>query len=111
MASKLTDNGIIESSRMILIEHRDAYVNHMHEINRKEKPILDEQEWQQIGEALMVSFQERVTVSLTLYDPFDDVIMSGVVDRIDQNSKEIKFVRGDEDYSWIKIKEITAASL
>lgn len=111
MASKLTENGVYEGSRMILPEHREAYVAHMHEINRKEKPILDEQEWQLIGEALMVSYQERVTVTLTLYDPFDDVVMHGVVDRIEQNRKEIKFVRGDEDYSWIKFKEIISASL
>ncbi|MGF6356179.1 ATP-dependent helicase/DNAse subunit B [Paenibacillus sp. 4624] len=111
MASKLTDNGIIESSRLILPEHRDAYVDHMHEINRKEKPILDEQEWQLIGETLMVSFQERVTVTLTLYDPFDDVVMNGVVDRIDRNRKEIKFVRGEEDYSFIPFKNILGASV
>nr|WP_260866402.1 hypothetical protein [Paenibacillus xylanexedens] len=39
MASKLTDNGIIEGNRMILPEHRNAYVAHMHELDRKEKPV------------------------------------------------------------------------
>ncbi|MDK8193786.1 YolD-like family protein [Paenibacillus sp. UMB7766-LJ446] len=52
MAGKLDDNGVFEGSRMILPEHRDAYVAHMHELNRKDRPVLDEQEWQLIGERL-----------------------------------------------------------
>lgn len=111
MGSKLSDNGVFEGSRMILPEHREAYLVHMHELNRREKPALDEQEWQLIGEALMTSYQERVSVTLTLFDPFDDKVMTGVVDRIDQQRKEIKFVRGEEDYSFIPIKNILNASL
>lgn len=111
MSSKLNDNGIIESSRLMLPEHREAYLAHMHESNRKEKPILDDQEWQLIGQSLLESYQERVAVTLTVFDPFDDSVMRGVVDRIDQNRKEIKFVRGDEDYSFIPFKNILSASV
>jgi hypothetical protein len=111
MTSKLNDNGVFEGSRMILPEHREAYVAHMQELNRREKPILDEQEWQLIGQALMESYQERVSVTLTIFDPFDDTIMRGVVESIDQRRKEIKFVRGEEDYSFISFKNIVAASI
>ncbi|CAM3234681.1 YolD-like family protein [Paenibacillus taichungensis] len=111
MSSKLNANGVYEGSRMILPEHREAYLAHMHEINRKEKPILDEQEWQLIGLTLMESYQERVAITLTVFDPFDDSVMRGVVDQIDQNRKVIKFVRGDEDYSFIPFKNILSASV
>ncbi|MEN1985863.1 YolD-like family protein [Paenibacillus hubeiensis] len=111
MSGKLYDNGIFEGSRMILPEHREAYLGHMHELNRKEKPVLDEQEWQLIGQVLMESYQERVSVTLTVFDPFDDMVMRGVVDRIDQQRKEIKFVRGEEDYSFIPFKNIISASI
>lgn len=111
MGNKLNDNGVFEGSRMILPEHREAYLVHMHELNRREKPVLDEQEWQLIGQVLMESYQERVSVTLTVFDPFDDMVMRGVVDRIDQQRKEIKFVRGEEDYSFIAFKNIISVSL
>ncbi|MDK8193787.1 hypothetical protein QP794_27265 [Paenibacillus sp. UMB7766-LJ446] len=47
---------------------------------------------------------------MTLFDPFDDAVMTGVVAAIDDRRKEIKFVRGDEDYSFIPFKNIIGAN-
>ncbi|QLG39965.1 MULTISPECIES: YolD-like family protein [unclassified Paenibacillus] len=110
MSSKLTANGIFEGSRIILPEHREAYLNEMKEQERRGKPALDEQEMQLIEEAILESYQECRSVTLTVFNPFDDEIMRGVVTSIDKPNRRIKLVRADEDYSWIKIEEITAAS-
>ncbi|WP_340014636.1 YolD-like family protein [Paenibacillus sp. FSL K6-1318] len=40
---KLEGNGIFESSRMILPEHREAMLRHQKEQQRRGKPIMDEQ--------------------------------------------------------------------
>ncbi|WP_397386306.1 YolD-like family protein [Paenibacillus sp. VCA1] len=56
MAKKLEGNGLFESSRMILPEHREAYNRYMTHKDLRPKPVIDEQEWQQIGQALQDSF-------------------------------------------------------
>ncbi|WP_405154796.1 YolD-like family protein [Paenibacillus sp. FSL K6-0108] len=111
MASKLTDNGVFEGSRIILPEHREAYLIAMSEQERRGKPVLDEQEMQLIEGAILESYQECCSVALTVFNPFDDEEIRGVVAAIDKPSRRIKLVRGEEDYSWIRIEEITAASI
>jgi hypothetical protein len=110
MASKLTGNGIIEGSRIILPEHRQAYLNEMDKQEQRGKPVLDDQEIQLIERAIFESYQECRSITLTVFNPFDDEELRGVVTAIDKQNRRIKLVRGDEDYSWIKIEEITAAS-
>ncbi|MDQ0719726.1 hypothetical protein QF049_000987 [Paenibacillus sp. W4I10] len=75
---------------------------------RRGKPILDDQEVQPIEESIMKSYQ---AVTLTVFNPFDDGEIRGVVTSIDRPNRRIKLVRGEEDYSWIKIEEIAEASL
>lgn len=111
MASKLTGNGIIEGSRIILPEHREAYLNEMNKQERRGKPVLDEQEIQLIEQAILESYQECKSITLTVFNPFDDEELRGVVTSIDKPNRRIKLVRGDEDYSWPKIEEIISAKL
>lgn len=111
MAKKLIDNGLFESSRLILPEFRDAYLKEKREQERRGKPVLDEQEVQLIEQAILQSYQECRTVTLTVFSPFDDEILRGVVASIDKPSRRIKLVRGEEDYSFIKIEEIISADI
>lgn len=111
MASKLTGNGVFEGSRIILPEHRDAYLQEMSLQEGRGKPVLDEQEMQLIEEAIFESYQERHSVTFTVFNPFDDEEIKGVVATIDRQSRRVKLVRGDEDYSWIQIEEIINASI
>lgn len=111
MASKLPGNGIYEGSRIILPEHREAYLNEMNVQERRGRPILNDQEVQLIEESFMESYQECRSVTLTVFNPFDDEEIRGVVASIDRPNRRIKLVRGEEDYSWIKLEEIAEASL
>ncbi|MBB6020399.1 hypothetical protein HNR77_001460 [Paenibacillus sp. JGP012] len=111
MASKLTGNGVFEGSRIILPEHREAYLQEMSVQEKRGKPVLDEQEMQLIEEAIFESYQERHSVTLTVFNPFDDEEIKGVVASIDRQSRRVKLVRGAEDYSWIQIEEIINASI
>ncbi|QLG39414.1 YolD-like family protein [Paenibacillus sp. E222] len=111
MGSKLSDNGIYEGSRMILPEHKEAYLAHMREQERRGKPVLDEQEVQLIEQAIFESYKEQVPVTLTVFNPFDDEDIRGVIASVDRGRRAVKIVRGEEDYSWIRLEEITRASL
>ncbi|OMF17072.1 hypothetical protein BK131_03615 [Paenibacillus amylolyticus] len=111
MASKLTANGVYEGSRIILPEHREAYLAQEELQRRRGKPILDEQEMLMIEEAIFESYQECRSVTLTVFSPFDDEEIRGVITSIDKPNRRVKIVRGEEDYSWPSIEEIIKASI
>lgn len=108
MAKKLEGNGLFESSRMILPEHREAYNQYMIHKDPRPKPVIDEQEWQQIGQALQDSFNRHVPVTLELYDPYEDKQATGFVTVINMFRREIKFQQSD-DWEWVRFKDILSA--
>ncbi|MCM3783658.1 YolD-like family protein [Neobacillus mesonae] len=101
----------MESSRMIMPEHRQAWIDRQLEKNKHTKPIIDEQEMQLIERALVDSFNQRERVDLILYDPFEDRHVSGIVSTIDTYKRQVKLITSEDDFEWIKIKEIVAATL
>ncbi|EHS57827.1 YolD-like family protein [Paenibacillus kribbensis] len=111
MGKKLEGNGIWESSRMILPEHRDAYLRLMKEQGRRDKPTLDDQEMWQIEQALIISYNERKSITLRVFNPFDDEELCGLVTVINTSRREVKLSRGEEDFSWIKLEEIIEANI
>lgn len=104
--NKLTDgsNLLWESSRMILPEHKERIRIRREEARRggkRERPVLDEQEWERIQEAVARSLHERVSVRLRMYDPYEDCIVEGVVERVDQVLKRIRV-----DGEWFDMADI-----
>ncbi|WP_336765809.1 YolD-like family protein [Paenibacillus sp. USHLN196] len=110
MSKKLSNNGLFESSRIILPEHREAYTQHMSKVDKKAKPLIDEQEWQQIGVSLSESLRQHVKVTLTLYDPYQFKELTGLVSVINTSRKEIKF-HYDDDWDWISFDKIVSARI
>lgn len=108
MSSKLAGNGLFESSRMILPEHREAWLTHIQEQKRRVKPELDEQEIQQISEILGESYSSSCTVDLVIFNPFNDELVSGVVVGLDVPTRRVKLML-DEEYRWISLAEIMSA--
>ena len=104
--NKLTEghNLLWESSRMILPEHKERIRLRREEARhggRRERPVLDEQEAEMINEAIMRSLHERVPVRLRMYDPFEELIVEGVVERVDQVLKRIRV-----DGEWFNVRDI-----
>lgn len=109
MSKKLEGNGLYESSRMIIPQHRQAYLQHQFEIAKQDKPIIDEQEWQLIGQVLYESFEKDLMVNITVFDPFKTRELKGYVTVINSYLKEIKFSVDEDDYERIKFSEIIRA--
>lgn len=109
MAKKLEGNGLFESSRLMLPEHREAYNRQFLSKDPMPRPVIDEQEWQLIAQALQESFEEHARVDIKLYDPYEDKELSGFVTVINMFRQEIKLRYGD-DWDWIKFEDILAAS-
>lgn len=85
MTKKLEDNGLWESSRMMLPEHKKQIIADNHETlyRRPPKPTLDDQEWEHIMRVLMESFGMRTAAQFQLYHPYEECKVIGVVDRVD----------------------------
>ncbi len=82
MAKRLEDNGLWESSRMMLPEHKEAILYEAQVAKIRSKPVLDEQEWEIIQTAIAESLHDKTEISLRLYDEYEDLQLIGVVERV-----------------------------
>ncbi|PNQ78098.1 MULTISPECIES: YolD-like family protein [Paenibacillus] len=111
MSKKLEGNGLWGSSRIIIPEHKEAYLKLMKDRQRRGKPEIDDQEVQLIEQALIESYNTRQPVTLVVFSPFDDEELTGVITSINTARREVKLFRGEDDFSWIKLEDIISASI
>jgi len=83
MSLKLTGNGLWESSRMMLPEHKVRIQQQNHELKRRERIEIDNQEWQSISRMVCESMQLRHLITIRMYHPFEELQIIGIVDRVD----------------------------
>lgn len=103
--SKLNGNGIFESSRFVIPQHREALLTYHHEQERRIRPRIDDQEWDVIGGKLQQSMNERESITLELFEPFECKQVTGVVVDIDVSRRRVK-LQQDDECSWIRIENI-----
>ena len=103
---KLEGNGIWESSRMILPEHQEAIRRAQREKLRRETPLPDEQAWEEWARMLQESHDHGQLVRISVFDPFEDVRVTGPVLRIDP---QLRRLRIGED--WIRFEDIVGVEM
>jgi hypothetical protein len=108
---KLEGNGLWESSRMMLPEHKETIIRQQREENRKVRPELDAQEIEQIERIISGAFRERRIVSLRIWGEYEDTEARGVILTVQTYLREIKLSTGDGEWQWIKIEDILDASI
>lgn len=106
---KLEGNGLWESSRMMLPEHKETIIRRQLEEGRRERPILDSQEMELIESALAESFHEHHQVTVRLFDEYGDAELVGIVVLIHTFRREIKLSITEDEWHWIKIDDIVSA--
>lgn len=108
MGKKLQGNGIFEGSRMVLPEHREAWIRRQEENQRSErrKPVLDDQEMQLIERVLANSFYQHCKVEITLFEAYEDRTIKGIVTTVNRSDREIKLSTAAGEWEWIKMKDI-----
>lgn len=110
MGKKLEGNGLWESSRMMLPEHKEAIIRLQLQEGRKARPTLDPQELELIEQALAESFHEQRPVTVRLFDEYMDTELIGNVVKVHTNRREIKLFKAEGDWDWIKIDEIVSVN-
>ncbi|WP_339222604.1 YolD-like family protein [Paenibacillus sp. FSL W7-1332] len=106
MSKKLEGNGLWESSRMMLPERKEAIIRLQLQEGRKDRPTLDRQEFELIEQALAESFHEHRTITVRLFDEYEDTELIGIVVLIHTFRREIKLSIAEGDWRWIKIDDM-----
>ncbi|MRN55602.1 YolD-like family protein [Paenibacillus monticola] len=108
MGKKQEGNGLWEGSRMMLPEHKIRIISDERETLRRVQPILDEQKQEEIECTLALSLRSHVRVTVVLFDPFENKLMSGFVTSIHTHSREFK-LQWAEEWKWIEVDNIIEA--
>ena len=90
--NKLTSgyNLLWESSRMMLPEHKERINGHRETLGRKERPVLDEQEMEELALKVGESLETGRPVTLKLYGEYGDRMVTGVVTKVDPQAGRIR---------------------
>jgi hypothetical protein len=114
MSKKLELNGLWESSRMMLPQHKESAISKRKEAQRMSRPIRDEQEIQNISTVLSLSQMYKKPVVLTLYEEFKTRSVTGIVVRSRHGEFRLDIVEtvsGVDDWEWIAYRDVLKAEL
>lgn len=101
MSNKLSGNILWESSRMMLPEHKEAINRFNQSLQTRKRAQLDEQEQELINRALQQSLRHRIALTIHMYDPYEQLSIIGVVDRIDKQLQRFMV-----DGEWFCLAEV-----
>jgi len=93
---------------MMLPEHKIRIISDERETQRRIQPILDEQKQEEIECTLALSLRSHVRVTVVMFDPFENKLMSGFVTSIHTHSREFK-LQWAEEWKWIEVDNVVEA--
>jgi hypothetical protein len=80
------------------------------EMRDLKKPVLNTKEWELIDLALYHSMNDNAPVTLTMHDPHKEILYKGIVLQVDRQLMRIKLRWSDDDWDWVEMSEIVAAT-
>lgn len=108
MKGKLYGNGLWESSRMMLPEHKEAILRGNRSQERKARSVLDEQELERISRLLTTSLQTGRPVRLHLFGEWQGREVLGTVTRVDPIRRQAR-LQTEVGPEWIAFADIVGA--
>ncbi|NMO94609.1 YolD-like family protein [Paenibacillus lemnae] len=102
---KLTGNGLWESSRMMLFEHKDAIISKQEHKQIQKRPVLDEQQTERIAEKLSQAYRSKQQVQVLVFGDYGSSRMRGMISRIDPQLQRIRLGN-----TWISLSDILDVS-
>ncbi len=110
MTKKLEGNGLWESSRMMLPEHKEAILERWKKITKKNRPSLDDQRLQELSRLITEAVESQSGVELTLHDPLENPFVHGTIQQVNKEQRKVKLVDG-KNVMWIPFEDIMEISL
>lgn len=91
---------------MMLPEHKEALLLQQKKLDRKDKPIIDEQQLQEMSQAISEAAQQNALVCLTIYHPFQDKTIIGLIRTLDPIEHRIELRNPGGPSHWLALQEI-----
>lgn len=110
MSKKLEANGLWESSRMMLPQHKERIIEHRTQIHHQTKPFLHEDEWEIIGQNLLISLNYTLEARIVVFGEIENREVYGIVSSVSQFAKKIK-VEFDSGYEWIDFDQLVSVDV
>lgn len=110
MSKKLEANGLWEASRMMLPQHKERIIEHRSRDNDLTKPFLHEDEWEIIGQNLMLSLNYTLEARIVVFNEMKNRNVCGIVSAINDLGEKIK-MEFDNGYEWIDFDRIVSVTV
>jgi hypothetical protein len=90
---------------MMLPEYKQRIIIDERMQSLRSKPVPDSQEWELIDQVLAYSKRYREQITITQFEPVQDIKIWGVVMAIDRQLRRIK-LQLENDYDWINVDDV-----
>lgn len=106
MSKKLSGNGLWESSRMMLPEHKEQLLQFRRDVKRRVRPMMDEQAVELVARQVAEALALERAVKLTVYDPFAAAVtIEGWIGKVDEQGGRLQIV-GNDHVTWVPWTDI-----
>lgn len=90
---------------MMLPEHKESIIQSRHELNRKQRPILDEQRIEEFVRTISISMFNENNVRVRLFGEYEDREIIGKIDKIATETRRLK-IGFEDSFEWIKLEDV-----
>ncbi|MEK5270553.1 YolD-like family protein [Aeribacillus sp. FSL K6-8394] len=88
----IQDRGGIKWTAMMLPEHVKLLREYNESLDKVEKPVLDEQKYEEFNEVICEAMEENITLQFTYYQKGEIKKLVGNIHYIDQLKRELRIV-------------------
>lgn len=110
MSKKLEANGLWESSRMMLPQHKERINEHRTQIHYQSKPIIHADEWEIIAQNLEISLNYTLPASFEIFNESGNWYVYGIAASISKLSKKIK-IEMDNGFEFVDFDQLVSVEL
>lgn len=110
MSKKLEANGLWESSRMMLPQHKERINEHRSQIYYQSKPIIHQDEWEIIAQNLEMSLKYTLPARFEVFNETGNGYVFGIVTSISMLSKKIK-IEMDNGFEFVDFDQLVSVNL
>ncbi|MGP3788524.1 YolD-like family protein [Paenibacillus sp. 1A_MP2] len=110
MSKKLVANGLWESNRIMLPQHKERINAHHAEKHYIDKPLLHEDEREIIGQNLRMSLNYTLEATLEVFNKTGSTFIKGIVTSVSNTGKRIK-IELEQGYDWIDFDKLLSVRL